>query len=89
MGNPTCSVRRFGPVYVSQTIPSPRLSLAPVNGEPAVSWIIPSLGFTLQQGSDLLNWTAVTNAPVHNHTNLENQVALPAPVGNSFFRLKH
>ncbi len=78
-----------GPIYVSQSTPSPVLGLAPVNGQPAVSWMIPSMDFTLQQSSDLSNWTAVTNAPVLNQTNLENQVALPLPMGKSFFRLKH
>ena len=75
-----------GPIYVSQTTPSPVLNLsAPDNG---ISWLIPSLDFTLQQSPDLLNWTDVTNPPVLNLTNLQNQVALPPP-GNSFFRLMH
>jgi hypothetical protein len=72
-----------GGIYVSHTTP------APVNGQPAISWMIPSMGFTLQQSPDLSNWTDMTNVPVLNFTNLENQVALPSPVGNSFFRLKH
>ena len=78
-----------GPIYVSQTTPVPVLSLAPVNGQPTVSWIIPSLDFTLQQSPDLLSWTDVTNQPVLNLTNLQNQVVLPPPAGNSFFRLMH
>ena len=52
-----------------------------------LSWIIPSLDFNLQQSPALMNWTDVTNVPFPNFTNLENQVALPSPVGNSFFRL--
>jgi hypothetical protein len=77
----------IGPIYVSQTTPSPVLNLsAPDN---VISWIIPSLDFTLQQSPDLSNWTDVTNPPVLNLTNLQNQVTLPSSDGNSFFRLMH
>jgi uncharacterized repeat protein (TIGR03803 family) len=76
-----------GPIYTTQTTASPVLSLsAPDN---VISWIIPSMNFTLQQSPDLLNWTDVTNLPVLNLTNLQNQVTLPPPDGNSFFRLIH
>ena len=76
-----------GPIYISQTTPAPVLNLsAPGN---VISWIIPSLDFTLQQSPDLLNWTDVTNPPVLNLTNLQNQVTLPSSDGNRFFRLMH
>ncbi|HTR42931.1 MAG TPA: SMP-30/gluconolactonase/LRE family protein [Pseudomonadales bacterium] len=78
-----------GGIYVGQTTPAPVLSLS-VSNNTLISWIVPSLSFTLQQSPDLLNWAAVTNVPVLNFSNLENQVALPsAPAGNSFYRLKH
>jgi hypothetical protein len=77
----------IGPIYVSQTTPSPVLNLSAADN--VISWIIPSLDFTLQQSSDLMNWTDVTNLPVLNLTNLENQITLPPPNGNSFFRLTH
>jgi uncharacterized repeat protein (TIGR03803 family) len=74
-----------GPIYVSQTTPVPVLNLsAPDN---VISWIIPSLDFTLQQSPDLMNWTDVTNQPALNLTNLQNQVTLPSQDGSSFFRL--
>jgi len=51
---------------------------------------VPSANFVLQQNTDLsmTNWTDVTNAPVLNLTNLQNQVTQPVPDGNSFYRLK-
>ena len=76
-----------GLIYVSQTTPAPILNLSAIDN--VISWLIPSLDFTLQQSPDLLSWTDVTNPPVLNLTNLQNQVTLPPPVGNSFFRLKH
>jgi DNA-binding beta-propeller fold protein YncE len=79
----------IGPIYVSQTTPAPVLNLSASDNDTVISWIIPSLDFTLQQSPDLLNWTDLTNQPVLNLTNLQNQVALPAPGGNSFFRLMH
>jgi hypothetical protein len=77
-----------GGIYVSQTTPSPVLSLSAANT--LISWLIPSLDFTLQESPDLINWTDVTNAPVLNLTNLQNQILLPLPGGNNnFFRLLH
>jgi hypothetical protein len=70
-----------------QTTPPPVMNLSALDN--VISWIIPSLDFNLQQSPDLLNWTDMTNVPFPNFTNLENQVALPSPVENSFFRLKH
>jgi DNA-binding beta-propeller fold protein YncE len=74
-------------IYVSQTTPAPVLNLSASDN--VISWIIPSLDFTLQQSPDLMNWTDVTNQPVLNLTNLQNQVVLPPSDGNSFFRLVH
>jgi hypothetical protein len=56
-----------------------------------LSWIIPSLDFTLQHNSDLTttNWTEVPTPPVLNLTNLQNQVLLSPPSGHTFYRLKH
>jgi hypothetical protein len=80
-----------GGIYTSQTTPAPVLNIAPSSNNLAFSWILPSTNFVLQQKSDLCtaNWTDVTNLPVLNLTNLQNQVALPPPAGgNAFYRLK-
>ena len=76
-------------LYTSKTTPVSKLNLAPTSGGLALSWIIPSTSFLLQQSSDLTttNWSNVTNGPVLNLTNLQNQVNLPLPTGNAFFRL--
>jgi photosystem II stability/assembly factor-like uncharacterized protein len=79
-----------GGIYTSQTTPVPVLNLTPLGNQLAFSWIIPSTDFVLQQSSDLaaMNWTVVTNTPALNPANLQNQVALPLPAGNVFYRLK-
>ena len=76
-----------GGIYVSQTTPAPVLNLSALDN--VISWIIPSLDFNLQESPDLMNWTDVTNPPALNLTNLQNQVTLPPPTGNSFFRPMH
>jgi hypothetical protein len=78
-----------GGIYVSQTTPSPVLNLATVNGQSTLSWIIPSMNFTLQQNSNLLagDWQDMTNVPALNLTNLENQVTLSATNSSGFYRL--
>jgi hypothetical protein len=87
IGNPST----IGGIYVSQTTPVPHLGIASSDRNLMLSWLIPSMNFGLQQNSDLTttNWTDVTNLPVFNLTNLQNQVVLPLPDGNGFFRLMH
>ena len=42
----------------------------------------------MQQSSDLGGWTDMTNPPVLNLTNLQNQVILSPPSGSVFYRPK-
>jgi hypothetical protein len=78
------------PIYTLQTTPSPQLNLTPTNGNLKLSWIVPSTNFVMQQSSDLgsASWTDVTNTPVLNLTNLQDEVTLPMPAGSGFYRLK-
>jgi uncharacterized repeat protein (TIGR03803 family) len=80
-----------GSIYTWRITPAPQLQLGFSQGNLLPSWIIPSMSFGLQQNSDLTttNWTGVTNLPVLNLTNLQNQVVLPPAAGHGFFRLKH
>jgi hypothetical protein len=60
------------------------------NNSSAISWIVPSTDFVLQQNPGLTtsNWMDVTNPPALNFTNLQNEVTL-LPIGDSgFYRLK-
>ena len=89
-GNKLVAVVEYvgGGVYTLQTKPSPQLSLAPKNTNVALSWLIPSTNFVLQQSSDLTSWADVTNAPALNLTNLQNQVTVSVSNACSFYRLK-
>jgi hypothetical protein len=75
-------------IYTLQTIPVPNLNLTPMNTNLSLSWIIPSTNFVVQQSADFVGWSDVTNVPVLNLTNLQNQVTLPLSASNAFFRLK-
>jgi hypothetical protein len=75
-------------IYTSFSTPSPQLNLTPTNGSFKLSWIIPSTNFVMQQSSDLSSWSDLTNAPVLNLTNLQNEITLPLSGGNDFYRLK-
>ena len=69
--------------------PAPQLNVAATNNNLAFSWIVPSTNFVLQQNPDLTmaNWATVTNVPVLNLSNLQQQVSL-APSNNAgFYRL--
>jgi hypothetical protein len=52
-----------------------------------LSWIVPSMNFVIQQSPDLVNWTDMTNQPVLNLTNLQNELVLPLSSSNMFYRL--
>jgi len=78
-----------GGIWTAQTTPAPSLNIAPTNGNLTLSWIIPSTNFMLQQNLDLTtaNWTEVTNWPVLNLTNLQDEVTLPLTNGGALYRL--
>jgi hypothetical protein len=42
----------------------------------------------MQQSADFQSWADMTNQPVLNLTNLQNEVYLPPPGSNVFYRLK-
>jgi hypothetical protein len=86
-GNKLVGVASGAGIYISQTTPSPSLSIALADNTVSLSWLIPSLNFTLQQSPDLIAWSDVANTPALNLTNLQNQVTLPMSVSNGFYRL--
>ncbi len=81
----------FGSVYTWQARPTPALTITSLGDSILLSWIIPSQPFVLQENADLTptGWTDVATPPVLNLTNLQNQVTLPLPASNRFYRLKH
>ncbi len=77
-----------GEIFISFTTPTPWLSSTSSNSDLLLSWLVPSMTFALQQSSDLISWSDVTNRPALNLTNLQDTVTLPLPAANSFYRLK-
>jgi len=77
-----------GGIWTAQTMPGPSLNLVPTNSNLALSWLVPSTSFVLQQSTDLSSWSDVTNQPVLNLTNLQNEVTLPFSGSEGFYRLK-
>src|SRR6267142_891633 len=79
-----------GEIWVRRTIPTPRLSIVSTVPGPLLSWVVPSADFTLQRAVDLFapHWANVTNVPVLNLTNLQNQVTLPWGKKLEIYRLR-
>jgi hypothetical protein len=77
-------------VYTYQATPAPVMRISPVGGSIVLSWVIPSMPFSLQESDavDSGNWTDVATPPTLNLNNLRNEVVLPAPTGPRFYRLK-
>ena len=78
-----------GGICISQSTPSPQLNLAFSTNCLALSWIVPSTNYVLQQNLDLTtpDWVTLTNTPTLNLSNLQNQVTLSPFNSNGFFRL--
>ena len=88
-GSKLVAVADGGGIYTFSSTPRPQLNLTTASNNSVFSWTLPSTNFVLQQNSDLTtpNWSNMTNAPVLNFTNLQNQVTLPVAGGNAFYRL--
>ena len=84
------SAYAVSPRIFSSTVtpPPPPMNITPAINNFTLSWPVPSTNFVLQQSSDPTSWSDLTNVPVLNLTNLQNQVTLPPSAGNSFYRLK-
>lgn len=77
-----------GGIYSFYSTPSPQLSIVRLpSASVRLSWLAPATNFVLQQSADLSAWTEVTNLPVLNFTNLEDQVMLPGEGSRVFYRL--
>jgi hypothetical protein len=86
-GNTLAAAIKGGGIWIAKSTPTPELTIEPTDGL-QLSWLIPSTNFVLQQSPDLSSWSDVTNVPVLNLTNLQNQVTLPLSADSSFYRLK-
>jgi hypothetical protein len=89
-GNRLFAVGNGAGVWTGQLNPSGNLNISQVaSSNVMISWLVPSTNFVLQQNSDLTTtqWIYVTNVPVLNLTNLQNQVMLPLPASTTFYRL--
>ena len=74
-------------MYVRQTTPVPLLKLLSRPGSLALSWLLPSEPFVLQEGLDLLTWSQVDVTPLLNYTNLHYVANVPTAIRSKFYRL--
>lgn len=75
-------------LWVGEASPQPALNLTQTDNQVQLSWIIPTADLGVQESSDLISWTDVSNPPVLNLPRLQRQVQLPVGSGNHFYRLK-
>ncbi len=83
-GSELVAVANGGGIYM------PMLGITRSSGKVMLSWPTNSINFSLQQSSNLslTNWTAVTNLPTVNLTNLQYQLTLSPTNRIGFYRLK-
>jgi len=76
-----------GGIYTMQSTVSPKINLTASNNSLVLSWLIPSTNFVPQKSSDLVSWEDMTNQPLLNLTNLNNELTLSPTNSSGFFRL--
>ena len=78
-----------GGIYTCQIASAPKLNLIPASTNFALSWILPSTNFVLQQNCDLTttNWMTLPTAPTLNLTNLQDEVYFCPSNSSGFYRL--
>jgi hypothetical protein len=77
-------------IYMMQNTNSPLLEIHPSSENVGLSWLIPSMNFSLQQSADLRSWSNAPVQPTLNSSNLHYGVTLPlATTGSLFYRLAH
>ncbi len=88
-GNRLMTVTASGQIYSMFSTPSPVLNIAASSNGLLLSWTVPSTSFVLQQNFNLASrsWSIVTNAPVLNFTNLQDEVRISSPNASVFYRL--
>ncbi len=76
-------------IVIGTVQPAPQLDIKATNGSLAFSWICSTTNFALQQSTDLTatSWNTVTNVPVFNLANLQEQTSLSSSNDTGFFRL--
>jgi hypothetical protein len=79
-----------GEIWMRRTTPAPKLNIVSTTPGPLLSWIVPSADLILQRAGALVapHWTDVTNVPVLNLTNLQNQITLPTGKDLEIYRLR-
>jgi photosystem II stability/assembly factor-like uncharacterized protein len=78
-----------GAILGWDSTPAPDLHISATNGLSFLSWVVPSTNFVLQQTPALFGqkWISMTNKPKLNLTTLRNELTMPSPKTNVFFRL--
>jgi hypothetical protein len=86
-GNKLVATVQGGGIWTLQTTPAPQLNLTTSNTNLALSWLIPSASFILEQSPDLISWSSVTDALTLDLTNLNYELKLSPSNNISFYRL--
>ena len=88
-GNRLMAVAYPAGIWCAQITPKPAMNFMANDAKVALSWLVPSTNFVLQENSDLTptNWVALSNTPALNLSNLNDEVVLSPTNSSGFFRL--
>ncbi len=86
-GSTVAAAMSGGGIWIGKSVPTPQLNIKPTSNQVRLSWTVPSSNFIVQSSQDLSKWTSLTNKPILNPTNLQNQLSLPPTNGSAFYRL--
>jgi photosystem II stability/assembly factor-like uncharacterized protein len=89
-GRRLLAVPNGGGIWTSYSPGASLLQIVPANNYVKISWLVPSSDFVLEEKSDLLstNWTAVSEVPNINTSNLHYEASVSMSGSNAFYRLR-
>jgi hypothetical protein len=76
-------------LFTLQTVPAPRLNVAAIGSQLGLSWVVPSVPFTVQSAASLVTpqWSSFATTPTLNYSNLSYQIQVQPSAAAAFYRL--
>lgn len=76
-----------GGIYTYYAAAAPRVTFSRASNQMTCAWLVSSTNLGLQQSSNLISWSGITNTPALNFSNLNNVLTFSPTNGSAFYRL--
>jgi DNA-binding beta-propeller fold protein YncE len=76
-------------LFTLQNIPAPKLNVAAIGSQLGLSWVVPSVPFTVQSAASVVapQWSSLATTPTLSYSNLSYQIQVLPSAAAAFYRL--